>query len=49
MLSFSCPREPDGYGVRSIASTLGRAGNGVNPSLARNPCRGACETATPWR
>ena len=45
MLAFSCPLEPDGYGVRSVASTLGRAGNGVNPRLAPNPNKGACETA----
>ncbi len=46
MLPFSCPHEPDGYGRPSMASTLGRAGNGVNPRLARSPRGGACETTT---
>jgi hypothetical protein len=48
MLSFSCPRKPDDYGMSRIASTLGRAGNGVNPRLALSTPRGACETARPW-
>lgn len=46
MLSFSCPREPDGYGIRSIDSTLGRAKIGVNSRLAPNPNEAVCETAT---